>query len=100
MPIPSKIRLHIAIVRRCLITKPILLQRVRRRPQVIDGAETGIPIPFTQPVAQLVHGPTLQHLPVADRVVAVAAGHRGVVSVAERVLAVVVEAVEGVGKVD
>ena len=91
-----KILPHRAIVRTLGLAILILLQRMRRGLELIHHAETGIAIAALAPLAQPVHGAALQHLLVAERVVGIARRHGRVVGVAERVLAVDVQAVEGV----
>ena len=68
---------------------------MRRRSELIHHAETRIPLPLLSPLAELIHRSALQHLSIAERVVLLNGVHGGIVRVAERVLAVDVEAVVG-----
>ena len=68
---------------------------MHRRLKIIDHAKTSIPLPLLGPLAELIHRSALQHLSIPERVILHTRVHRSIVRVAERVLAICIQAVVG-----
>ena len=96
MSMSLKIRHHGTIIRRVLFTILILLQRVLRLAEIVDHAETCIPVALRHPLGELIHGAALQHLAITQRIVCISCRHGRIIRMAESILPIDVQAVKTV----